>query len=66
MMRLPKGRYTREFKIHAVHMAKDEGLGIAETARRLSVSPKTIANWARPHSLASEFDDLCHYLARSI
>ena len=47
MMRLPKGRYTREFKIHAVHMAKDEGLGIAETARGLSVSPKTIANWAK-------------------
>jgi len=28
-------------------MAKDEGLGIAETARRLSISPKTIANWIK-------------------
>ena len=25
-------------------MAKDEGLGIAETTRRLSIFPKTIAN----------------------
>jgi len=47
MARLPKARYTREFKVHAVSMAKDEGLGIAETARRLSISPKTIANWVK-------------------
>ena len=47
MARLPKARYTREFKVHAVSMARDEGLGIAETARRLSISPKTIANWVK-------------------
>ena len=47
MARLPRGRYTREFKIHAVSMAKDEGLGIAETARRLSISQQTIANWVK-------------------
>jgi transposase-like protein len=28
-------------------MVRDEGLGIAETARRLSISPKTIANWVK-------------------
>ena len=54
MARLPKARYTREFKIHAVSMARDEGLGIAETARRLSISPKTIANWVK---LAQEGQD---------
>ena len=32
---------------HAVSMAKDEGLGIAETARSLSIFPKTIANWVK-------------------
>jgi Transposase. len=42
MARLSKTRYTREFKVHAVRMSKDEGLGIAETARRLSISPKTM------------------------
>ena len=47
MARLPKARYTREFKVHAVGMARDEGLGVAETARRLSISPKTVANWVK-------------------
>jgi Transposase. len=30
-----------------VSVAKDGGLGIAETARRLSVSPETITNWVK-------------------
>jgi len=50
MARLPKARYTRELKIHAVSMAKDEGLGIAETARRLVISSKTIATNTRIHT----------------
>jgi len=44
MAGVPKARYTRDFKIHAVSMAKDEGLGVAETVRRLSISSKIIAN----------------------
>ena len=47
MARLPEARYTREFKIHAVSMAREEGPGIAETARRLSIASKTIANWVK-------------------
>jgi len=47
MVRLPKARYTREFKVQAVSMARDAGIGIAETARRLSISPKTLANWVK-------------------
>ena len=62
MARLPRGRYTREFKIHAVSMAKDEGLGVAETARRLSISPKTIANWV---TLAQEGRDFAKQSAVS-
>ena len=54
MVRLPKARYTREIKIHAVSMAQVEGLGVAETARRLAISPKTIANWVK---LAQEGQD---------
>ena len=61
MARLPKARYTREFKVHAVSMAKDEGLGIAET-RRLSISPKTIANWVK---LAQEGRDFAKQSAAS-
>ena len=55
MMRLPKARYTREFKVQAVSMARDEGLGIAETARRLSISPKTIANWVQLAQKGQDF-----------
>ena len=54
MARLPRARYTREFKLHAVSMARDEGLGIAETARRLSISAKTLANWVK---LAQDGED---------
>ena len=54
MARLPRARYTRVFKVYAVSMAKDEGLWVAETARRLSISPKTIANWVK---LAQEGPD---------
>ena len=38
MARPPKARYTQEFTVRAVKMAIDDGLGVAETARRLSVS----------------------------
>jgi Transposase. len=55
MARLPKARYTREFKVHAVGMARDEGLGVAETARRLSISPKTVANLGKVSARRPEF-----------
>ena len=47
MGKIPRARYTSEFKVQAVAMAESDGLGIAETARRLSVSPKTLANWVK-------------------
>ena len=62
MARLPKARYTREFKIHAVNMAKDQGLGFAETARRLAISSKTLANWVK---LAQEGRDFAKQSAAS-
>ena len=43
MAGLPKARYTRDFKIHAVSVAEDERLGVAETVRRLSIFSKIIA-----------------------
>ncbi len=47
MGKIPRARYTSEFKAQAVSMAESDGLGVAETARRLSVSPKTLANWGK-------------------
>jgi len=45
MEKLPRARYPQEFKLQAVSMVIDEGLGIDETTRRLGISVKTLANW---------------------
>lgn len=45
MAKLPRGRYSQEFKVRAVSMVMDDGIGVTETARRLSISSKTLANW---------------------
>ena len=55
MARLSKARYTWEFRIHAVSMARDEGLGMAETARRLSISSNPIANWVKQTQEGQDF-----------
>jgi transposase len=44
--------YTREFKLQAVRMLTDQGLSIAEVARRLGVGENCLRNWraaAREH-----------------
>ncbi len=42
---LPKQVYTTEFREQAVLLVTRDGLSIAEAARRLSMSLKTLANW---------------------
>lgn len=37
--------YTKEFKEQAVNMVLQDGLSQIETAERLALSPKTLANW---------------------
>ena len=37
--------YTREFKLQAVRMMTDQGLSIAEVARRLGVGENCLRNW---------------------
>ena len=44
---LPKQVYTTEFREQAVLMVTRDGLSIAEAARRLSMSLKTLANWVK-------------------
>jgi transposase len=43
--RLPRQVFTAEFRQQAVEMIEREGITIAEAARRLSISVKTLANW---------------------
>lgn len=44
---LPKQVYTNEYRAQAVLLVTRDGLSIAETARRLSMSLKTLANWVK-------------------
>jgi len=54
MEKLPRARYPQEFKLQAVSMVIDEGLGIADTARRLGISVKTLANWVTRYRQSGE------------
>ena len=47
MEKLPRQVYTTEFRQQAVEMITCAGLSIAEAARRLAISPKTLLNWVR-------------------
>ena len=44
---LPKQVYTDEYRQQAVLLVTRDGLSIAEAARRLSMSLKTLANWVK-------------------
>lgn len=44
---MPRKTYTREFKLQAVRMVADQGLSVAEAARRLGIRENLIRNWKR-------------------
>ena len=45
MERVPRQKYTKEFREQAVQLVQDQALTIPEAARRLSMSGKTLKNW---------------------
>ncbi len=45
MRRLPRGVHTKGFREQAVRLVLEEGLPIPRARQRLSMSPKTLANW---------------------
>jgi transposase len=47
MERVPKGVYTKEFKEEAVKLVTEQGLGVPEVARRLSLPKSTITQWVK-------------------
>jgi transposase len=47
MQRIPKRRYTAEFRAEAVKLVLDQKVGLAEAARRLDLPAKSLANWVR-------------------
>lgn len=47
MERLPRGRYTREFRGEAVKLLTVGGLSISEVSTRLSLPKTTLERWRR-------------------
>lgn len=45
MERVPRQKYTKEFREQAVQLVREQELTIPEAARRLAMSDKTLANW---------------------
>ena len=47
MQRIPRGRYTKEFREEAVKLITEKKLSLPEAGRRLNLSPSTIGNWVK-------------------
>ena len=47
MERIPKGKYTKEFRGEAVKLVTEGELSIPEAGRRLSLPQSTLANWVK-------------------
>jgi len=47
MERIPRGRYTKEFREEAVKLITEEELSLPEAGRRLHLAPSTIGNWVK-------------------
>lgn len=45
MEKLPRQKYTKEFREQAVRLVIEQELTIPEAAKRLSMSGQTLANW---------------------
>ncbi len=49
MQRIPRGRYTKEFREEAVKLITEEKLSFPEAGRRLNLAPSTLINWAKAY-----------------
>ncbi len=47
MERIPKGKYTKEFREKAVKPVLENGLSAGEASRRLSLAKSTPENWIK-------------------
>jgi transposase len=45
--RIPRGRYTKEFREEAVKLITEEKLSYPEAGRRLQLAPTTLMNWVK-------------------
>ena len=49
MERIPRGRYTKEFREEAVKLVVGGDMPLREVARRLSMAPSTLVNWVKAY-----------------
>jgi len=47
--RIPKGKFTREFREEAVRMVFEDKLSVPEVSRRLQLPPSTVRNWVKAY-----------------
>lgn len=47
VQRVPKGKFTREFREEAVRMVVEDKLSVPEVGRRLQLPSSTIRNWIK-------------------
>jgi transposase len=47
--RIPKGKFSREFREEAVRMVVDGNLSVPEVGRKLQLPPSTIRNWVKAY-----------------
>lgn len=47
MERLPRGRYSKEFREEAVKLVIQGGLSISEASGRLSIAKSTLSHWVK-------------------
>lgn len=45
--RKPRQKYTKEFKLESLRLAKEGGGSAAEAARRLGITPEQLYRWQR-------------------
>jgi len=48
--RIPKGKFTREFREETVRMVIGDKLSVSEVSRRLQLPEQTIRNWIKAYS----------------
>jgi len=49
METIPRGRYSKKFRIEAMKLVTEDHLSLPEAGRRLNVAPSTIGNWVKAH-----------------
>ena len=49
MERVPRGKYTKEFREEAVKLVVGGDMSLREVARRLSMAPSTLLNWVKAY-----------------